>query len=214
MRTVDLIVFDLDGTLIASGGDLAQSVNYTLETLGMEMLKEDIIIGYVGDGVKKLIERSIGADNMDRYETALATFWDYYGEHLLDTTILYDGVVDVLDYFRDKRKAVITNKMHEFTLTIVKRLGIAHYFDSIIGMDHSPYQKPDPRIMIPLLDEYGISSDRSVVVGDGVSDILLAQNIKAVSCAHVNGLGAREKLLSLKPDIIYENIKELCEYFS
>jgi len=81
-------------------------------------------------------------------------------------------------------------------------------------MNHSPYQKPDPRIMMPLLEEYGVASDRSVVVGDGVNDILLAQNINAVSCVHVNGLGAREKLLSLRPDIIYENIKELCDYFS
>jgi phosphoglycolate phosphatase len=209
MRKIDLMVFDFDGTLVHSGGDLANSVNYTLEKLGIPVLATGTIMGFVGDGVMKLIERSLGEQHRERFDEAMNIFRDHYARHLLDTTALYPGVADVLEHFGGTTKLIITNKLYEYTLKIAEALGIAPSFEEIIGMDSLPRKKPDRELLVPLMDRYGAGESRTVVIGDGINDILLAKNSGALSCALLNGLGARDALLSLKPDYQCEDIGEL-----
>jgi phosphoglycolate phosphatase len=140
-------------------------------------------------------------------------FRAHYAEHLLDTTDLYPGVADVLEHFRDTKKVIITNKLHVYTLRIVEALGIAGYFEEIIGMDSSSLRKPDRELLIPLLERYGVAKTDAVVIGDGVNDILLARNTGTVSCALLNGLGDRDRLLSLGPDYCCEEIAQMKELF-
>ncbi|MDI6775929.1 MAG: HAD hydrolase-like protein [Syntrophales bacterium] len=102
MRQIDLMIFDFDGTLVNSGGDIVASVNYTLESLKMPVMEPEVIIGFVGDGVQKLIERSLGHDFQDQFDKAMEIFTAYYAEHMLDTTTFYPGVPDILQYFHDK----------------------------------------------------------------------------------------------------------------
>jgi len=213
MTEVDLMVFDFDGTLVCSGDDLVASVNHTLEQLGRASLQKNKIIGYIGDGVRKLIERSLGDAFPEKFDEALQVFMAYYGKHLLDSTDLYPGVIDVLDHFQNKKKIIVTNKMQSFTVRITEGLGIAHHFNDIIGVDSTSYKKPDSRLIAPVFEKYGIKKRRSVVIGDGDNDILLAKNIGALSCALLNGLGARDKLLSLKPDYFCESIEEVKTMF-
>ena len=80
-------------------------------------------------------------------------------------------------------------------------------------MGSNPYKKPDPAILMPLLSEYGTVPSQTVIIGDGLNDIMLAKNAGAVSCAHLNGLCVREKLRSLRPDYVYEDITDLRELF-
>jgi phosphoglycolate phosphatase len=213
IKELDLMVFDFDGTLISSGDDLAAAVNHTLRTLGMVVLGKDLITGYIGDGVKKLIERSLGDAYPHKFDEALTIFMSFYSEHLLDTTDLYPGVKDMLDWFKNKKKAIVTNKNYSYTLTIAAQLHIKEYFDDIIGADSSEYKKPDPRLLRPLMERYGAEPQRTVVVGDGDNDILLAKNAGVLSCALLNGLGSRKKLLSLNPDYVCESITELKTLF-
>ena len=100
MKKVDLMIFDLDGTLVSSGADLIQSINYTLNALKLKEKSEKEILSFVGDGVRKLIERALGQDHIKYHEEAMIIFTDYYGKHLLDNTVLYPQVEDVLNNFR------------------------------------------------------------------------------------------------------------------
>jgi phosphoglycolate phosphatase len=209
MIPVKLLVFDLDGTLADTGADLAGSVNRTLLSLGIPTRPDPEILGFVGDGVRKLIERSLGDAYPDRFPEALKQFQAIYAEHLLDHTILYPGVLGVLRHFAGKNKVLITNKTLEFTLAIVNGLGIYGFFKEMIAGDSAEFMKPDPRLLLPLFDRFGAAPGGTLVVGDGVNDILLARNAGARSCAFLNGLGKREELLRLQPDFVIEKMIDL-----
>ncbi|MFA4916133.1 MAG: HAD-IA family hydrolase [Syntrophales bacterium] len=213
MKQINLMIFDFDGTLVNSGGDIAASVNYTLENLGIPAMEPEVIIDFVGDGVKKLIERSLGHDCQDQFDEAMKIFTAYYSEHILDTTTFYPGVTDILQHFQDKKKVIITNKRYSFTKTIAEALDMEKYFDDIIGEDSTPYKKPDLRLLSPLMERFGAGCDQTVVIGDGINDILLAKNTGVLSCAFLNGLGHRDILLAQRPDFIYESLLELRSLF-
>lgn len=206
-----LLVFDLDGTLADTGKDLAASVNRTLRSMGIPERPDAEILGFVGDGVRKLLERSLGEEHRERLGEALPRFRDIYAEHLLDRTTLYPGVTDVLHHFGDKPKVLITNKNTDFTLALCRGLGIDARFREIIGGDTKEYMKPDPRLLLPLFDRYGAGPGETLVVGDGVNDILLARNAGARACAFLNGLGRREELLRLNPDFTIERMIDLTQ---
>ena len=119
MKTIKLMVFDFDGTLVASGGDLAASVNHTLGVLKIPLLDPGTITGFIGDGVAKLIERALGDEHRHRSAEAMEIFSAHYADHLLDTTILYPGVRDTLEHFQDTKKVIITNKLYAYTLSLI-----------------------------------------------------------------------------------------------
>jgi phosphoglycolate phosphatase len=208
MIKVDLLVFDLDGTLVSSAGDLAASVNHTLETLGLPALSQDAVRDFIGDGVKILMQRALGPAP-DHFDRAMGLFTTHYGEHLLDRTLCYPDVLDVLDHFAGKKKVIVTNKLEGFTLKIAQGLGFAEWFVEIIGEDTTPFKKPDPRLLQLVMEKWGATPERTVVIGDGVNDILLARNAGALSCACLNGITGREKLLALAPDITCETLSDL-----
>jgi len=211
MIPVKLMVFDLDGTLADTGADLAGSVNRTLQSLGIATRPEPEILGFVGDGVRKLMERSLGDACGEHFDEALKRFEEIYAEHLLDQTTLYPGVTHVLCHFGVKEKLLITNKTRDFTLAICSGLGIAGFFKEIIAGDSHAFMKPDPRLLLPLLEKFGAGPAETLVIGDGVNDILLARNTGVRSCAFLNGLGNREKLLRLGPDFTIEKMIDLKE---
>jgi phosphoglycolate phosphatase len=209
MIPVKLMVFDLDGTLADTGADLAGSVNRTLQSLGIPTRPDPEILGFVGDGVRKLIERSLGVAHRERFNEALQRFEEIYAVHLLDQTALYPGTQDVLRHFGRKEKVIITNKTRDFTLAICSGLGITGFFKEIIAGDSNEFMKPDPRLLLPLLDRFESARTETLVVGDGVNDILLARNAGVRSCAFLSGLGKREELLSLQPDFVIEKMIDL-----
>lgn len=213
MHSVDLLIFDLDGTLVTSGKDIAASVNHTLSELRMPAIEEEVVLGYIGDGVKKLIERSLGPASQDRFEEAMTLFSRHYGQHMLDTTTLYQGVTEVLRHFQDKKKIILTNKRHRFAVAMCDALRLTHCFDDILGADSTPYIKPDARLARLILKRYQVRPERSVIIGDGVNDILLAKNAGLLSCAFLDGLTGREALLTLDPDYVCEALPEITGFF-
>jgi len=213
MKSIDLMIFDFDGTLVNSGNDIAASVKYVLGKLGVPEKDTGVILSFIGDGVQKLIEKSLGTDFRDRFDEAMELFSAHYSDHMLDTTYLYDSVIDTLNHFQEKKKMIITNKRINYTLEMVRSFGLAKYFDEIIGADSTPYKKPDPRLLYPFLDKFHTRAGKTIVVGDGASDILLAKNSGAMSCALLKGLTYRDTLISLKPDFSCEDIAELKNMF-
>jgi phosphoglycolate phosphatase len=208
-----MLVFDLDGTLIASGVDIIASVNHTLLSLGRPALAYAEAIAYIGDGVKRLIERALGTDSREDVGKAIDIFTKHYDAHMLDTTDLYPSVRDVLFHFREKTKVIITNKRAQPTAKIIDAFRIGNSFADIVGADTTPYLKPDPRILAPLMTRHGVSRDGTVVIGDGPNDILLAKNAGVLSCALLDGLTPPEALLALSPDYACEDLGEIRTFF-
>ncbi len=213
MKAVGLMIFDFDGTLVNTGNDLVNSVNHTLGKLSLPVLPGEKIISFIGDGVQKLMERSLGSFYPEYFDEAMQIFDSYYTKHLLDETEVYPGVEEVLRSFQNKRKVILTNKLYSFTVAITDALKLTNYFDEIIGADSRPYRKPDRRLVDPLLDSYGVPPERTVVVGDGINDVLLAKNAGFISCAFLNGLGSRGELLFLQPDYVCESLPEMMDFF-
>jgi phosphoglycolate phosphatase len=214
MKELDLMIFDFDGTLVTTGTDLALSINYTLAALNLEKKPEKEIISFVGDGIGTLIQRVLGQDHAKYQDQALRIFVDYYGKHLMDNTGLYPHVEEVLKNFENKRKIILTNKSYDFTLMIARKLNIEKYFAEIVGIDSTPFAKPDRRVIDYLLDKYGAAKEKTLMTGDGRNDILVAKNSGILSCAYLNGLGGREDLLNLNANYYCEDLLEIKSLFN
>lgn len=213
MKQVDLMIFDFDGTLVNTGTDLTAAVNYTLRQLGGEQKSEEEITAFVGDGVSKLIERALGKNNLHHYSKAIKIFSNYYGDHLLDNTVLHPGVKEVLNNFQHKQKVILTNKRYSFTRAIAGGLKIEEFFAEIIGDGSTPYRKPDKRLIDYLLPRYNCSRGKTVIIGDGINDINLAKNSGILSCIYLNGLGKREELIAAGADCYCETLLEINSLF-
>lgn len=212
-KEVELIMFDLDGTLADTGRDLADAVNYVRSYVNLEPLENQVIYGHVGRGVEHLVRSSLPHEFQTRFKEVLDVFLNRYEDHLLDTTVLYPHVKETLDYFGDKRKAVVSNKLHRFTVSVLRGLGIEGCFDAILGGDTVSQRKPDPEPLIQMLRSFGVQPVRAVIVGDGEIDIEAGRRAGVLTCGVTYGLGKREELVEAKPDIIVNELRELTNYF-
>lgn len=209
MKKIDLMIFDFDGTLVATGTDLIISINHMLNSLQLNEKTEQEILSFVGDGVHKLIERALGPDHREFQEKAMSLFTGYYSNHLLDNVQLYPHIEEVLIKYESKPKIILTNKRHVFALAIAQHLNIAQYFVEIIGADSTPFQKPDRRVIDFILDKYGAAKENVVIIGDGMNDVMVAKNSGILSCAYLNGIGNRQDLLKLEADYYCEDILDI-----
>ena len=209
---VDLLIFDLDGTLIESKWDIATAVNLTLTELRLPERTQEEIFGFVGDGIKRLLRLAVGEENHERYEEALRVFRGHYLSHCLDRTRFYPGVEDALTRFADKHKAVATNKSLEYTTKILDGLG-SHHFAYVVGGDDGYGLKPDPRMLLHIMETLGGTQERTVLIGDSTNDINGAHNAGIRVCAVGYGMGNREKMAACRPDWFIEKPEELLEIF-
>jgi len=212
MQAVDLLIFDLDGTLIESKWDIAAAVNLTLAELKLTERSQEEIFGFVGDGIKRLLRLAVGEENQERYEQALTIFRGHYLSHCLDHTTYYPGIETVLGHFEGKLKAVATNKSLEYTTKILQGLG-AHHFAYVVGGDDGYGLKPDPRMLIKIIDQLNVTKDRAVLIGDSTNDINGGHNAGIKVCAVGYGMGNREKMAACKPDWFIEKPEELIGLF-
>ncbi|MFO0775289.1 MAG: HAD-IA family hydrolase [Nitrospiraceae bacterium] len=210
---VDLIMWDLDGTLIESKWDIALAVNLTLRELGLPERPQEEIFGFVGDGVKKLLRLAVGEMDETRNAEALRVFRGHYLAHCLDRTRFYPGIEAVLTHFRGTRQAIATNKSYEYTLAILKGLG-AHHFQFVVGGDSGFGMKPEPGMLEHLLAQAGVAPERAVLIGDSTNDINGGHNAGVRVCAVGWGMGNRERMVACKPDWFIERPDGLMEIFT
>ena len=213
MHTIDLLIFDLDGTLIESKWDIATAVNLTLAELDLPVRPQEEIFSFVGDGIKQLLRLSVGEHNHARYEEALKVFRGHYLEHCLDRTQFYPGIDRVLAHYAAKHKAVATNKSLEYTTRILDGLG-AHHFAYIVGGDNGYGLKPEPGMLLKTLEALKVEPDRAVLIGDSTNDINGGHNAGMKVCAVGYGMGNREKMAACNPDWFIEQPEDLIRLFA
>lgn len=206
-----LLIFDLDGTLIDSVPDLASSVNYTLQKLGMQTYSEEKIRSWVGNGAAVLLKRALGDD---RYvHEALEIFLPHYKENVAVKTRLYDGVDTTLAtlHKRGYILSIVTNKPYQFIDPILQHLGIASYFSTTLGADSLERKKPDPEPLLYLIKKFNIKKYEALMIGDSKNDILAAHNAEIDSVAVKYGYNYGEDISLERPTYIIEHFETLCE---
>jgi phosphoglycolate phosphatase len=190
---IRLIVFDLDGTLIDSRKDLANSINAMLTEFDRQPLPEEIIAEYIGDGAGMLVRRALGDPDDEAFvERALTSFLNYYREHKLDYTYVYDGVFEALDALRSapdgtpRKMAVLTNKPVAPARAICDALNLSPHFFRVYGGNSFSTKKPDPEGLTTLISEAGVLPGQTVMIGDSDVDILTARRAKtwAIGCRY------------------------------
>jgi phosphoglycolate phosphatase len=211
LKEFDLLIFDLDGTLLDTKGDLALAVNLCLKELGFPEKEAETIYGYIGDGVRKLLGKAIGFESGPVFENAISVFRKHYMAHLIDSTRFYPGVEGVLKHYDQKLRAVVTNKPADYTSRIIDGLRIRDYFSLIVGSVPGTRLKPDPQMLLEAIEDLEVSPERTLMIGDGVNDILAARSAGAKSCAVGYGLTVPDRLKEASPDYYCDDILELIE---
>lgn len=209
----DLLIFDLDGTLVDTRRDLANAVNEALKKIGKEELGVETITRYVGDGVRKLLERAVGHATEEQLEIASGHFKNFYAAHLTDFSRLYPGIREMLAHFAGKRKAILTNKPQEFTEAILQRLDIRSHFEIVIGGKPNLPLKPSPEAIAIILEHLGIPPAGAVMIGDGENDMLAGKAAGIATCAVTYGFRPAINLLALKPDFVISDPGEIKRLF-
>jgi phosphoglycolate phosphatase len=209
---VRALIFDLDGTLIDSKLDLALAINAMLEHMGRGEHAHETIFGFVGNGAETLVRKSLGdGATEEEVKRGLGYFLSYYRSHMLDNTVLYPGVVEALERFRELEQysmAVFTNKPVHFSRAIIEGLKLSRYFVAIYGGNSFEKKKPDPMGIEVLLSEMRASRGQAMMVGDSQVDMKTARNARILACGVTYGFDL-EGLRIHPPDILVDNLMEL-----
>lgn len=207
---IELLIFDLDGTLIDSKIDIANAVNHTLTRFNMPVLKHSFIFSYVGNGVIKLLEKVLANANkeIDIKET-LRIFLERYENHLLDNTRLFPNVMETLEYFSGINMGLISNKPERFVKKIVKGLNIECFFPIVLGGDTLKTKKPEPEGIYKIINAYKAKPGRTLIVGDGGVDIQTGKRVGIHTCGVSYGFRERKELIEAGADVIIDDIKDL-----
>lgn len=191
MKQIKLIIFDLDGTLVDSLGDLTDATNLMLATFYRPQLSPAEVRKLVGQGARRLVERALQGVSMEEVERGLQLFLVYNDAHIADKTRLYPGVEETLGLLKTQRRqmAVISNKSVALCRKLLSVLGVDNYFETIIGADSLPFRKPSPEPVLKLLRDFGIAAEKSAIIGDSINDIAAGKGagIMTVGCSYGYG---------------------------
>jgi phosphoglycolate phosphatase len=197
---VQLIVFDLDGTLVDSSRDLADATNALITDLGGSPLPLDAVTAMVGDGAAVLVKRALSEAGLDPSAPgALDRFLEHYDARLLATTLPYPGMMDTLDALRSThRLAVLTNKPARAATRLLEGLGLLQSFDDVIGGDTAHGRKPNPEGLLALVARAGLTPDATVLVGDSPVDLATARRARTHLCVARYGFGYRARDMQIE----------------
>jgi phosphoglycolate phosphatase len=193
MTPVRLLVFDLDGTLVDSSQDLADSVNAMLTDLGAPPLTETEVTRMVGEGAAVLVRRALvrAGVKVDPRD-ALDRFLAHYDTRLLATTKPYPGMIEVLQAVRDRYAlAVLTNKPALPTMRLLEGLGLIEFFRDVVGGDTAYGRKPDPAGLLALVDRATVTPEAAMLIGDSPVDLATARAAGTRICLARYGFGYR-----------------------
>ncbi|RVU21038.1 phosphoglycolate phosphatase [Methylobacterium oryzihabitans] len=176
-----IVVFDLDGTLAETAGDLIATLNVVLAREGVAPVPLEKARELIGAGARALIERGFAVSGRelapDRLEELFRVFLAHYGQNLCEVSHLYPGVTAALDRLEAAgyALAVCTNKPEQHSVELLRLLGVGHRFRAICGRDTFPYFKPDPRHLTETIARAGGDPARAVMVGDSRTDVATAK---------------------------------------
>lgn len=207
------ILFDLDGTLIDSGPDIAAAVNRCLDHLDLPRLPVPEIVGYVGDGVRKLMSRVLARHGVEDVDGAVRWFKKDYFAHLVVDTKVYEGIEEMLTRVQGAPLAVVTNKPADMARKVLDELGLAHFFGAVVGGDEGP-RKPQPDPLRLALKRLGVDGDGGLMVGDHPNDILSGHACGLSACGVTWGLDGGAAIAEMEIEFMAHSPKELADWLT
>lgn len=216
-----LVMFDLDGTLVDSVPDIALAVNKALAELSLPTVSEESVRVWVGNGADVLIRRAFtGGDEQQPVDQALLDkayqlLLDYYPSHH-DAKYVYDGVIPFLEemHRHGVKMAIVTNKPVVFVEPLLKEIGIAQYFQWLIGAGSIPQKKPAPEPLLHVLAQANVTADNALFVGDSRNDVRAAQAAHVPCAALTYGYNHGEPIANEKPTWVIESLTDLLKVFA
>ena len=216
LRNPEMVLIDVDGTLVDSVPDLAYCVDEMMKALGMPVHGEARVREWVGNGVERLIRRALigqldGEPDEALFAKACPNFMALYAENTSKRSKLYPGVNEGLAYLKAEgyKLGCVTNKAEQFTVPLLTDLGVAGYFEIIISGDTLPVKKPDPGPLLHAAKFFGVKPQHALMIGDSVSDVKAARaadfQILCMSYGYNHGVDIREA----NPDVVIDSMAEL-----
>lgn len=208
------VIFDLDGTLLDTLGDLHAAVNHALNAFGFPERSIDEVRRFIGNGVVKLMERSTPEDtDAETNRRCLDVFRQYYLIHMQDMTAPYEGVIELIEKLREKgiKTAVVSNKLHQAVYELCE-----DYFpgiiDEAIGVSVESERKPSPVNVYKALEKMDVTADECIYIGDSEVDVQTSHNA-GVKCIGVTwGFRDREELVEAGAELIMENCDDIFQF--
>ncbi len=211
-----MILIDVDGTLVDSVPDLAWCVDEMMQALGREPWGEARVRDWVGNGVERLVRRALigqldGEPSDEEFDKAYPIFLDLYAENTSKRSTLYPGVKEGLDYLKEQGYSLgcVTNKAEQFTLPLLRDLGIADYFGIVVAGDTLPVKKPDPGPLLHAAEFFGTGPEHSLMIGDSKSDVKAARAAGFRIICMSYGYNHGEDIRIYEPDAVIDSMTEL-----
>lgn len=206
ISVIKCLIFDLDGTLVDTGSDLTNSLNYSLEPYGYEKMTVQEAVSLVGEGLSRLVEKAVG-DRKEIIPAVTERFIRYYSEHLTDNSEPYPGVSETLEKLGGYKKAVISNKREFLSKKLLEELSLLSYFDLVLGSDSVDEKKPSPKPIFRVLETFSVEKGEAVIIGDSVYDIEAGKAAGVKTVAVTYGFMRGEALAAA--DFIIHRMDEL-----
>ena len=212
----EMVLIDVDGTLVDSVPDLAFCIDEMLKQLAMPVRGEARVRHWVGNGVERLVKRGLinelnGEPDEDLYNKALPIFRALYAENTSKRSCLYDGVIEALDFLKTTGVKIgcVTNKASEFTLPILRDLAISDYFETVLCGDMVARKKPDPLPLLQSAETLGVSAAASMMLGDSMSDVKAARAAGFSIVCMSYGYNHGEDIRDYHPDAVIDSMAEI-----
>ena len=216
LKKPEMVLIDVDGTLVDSVPDLAWCVDAMMRELGMPERGEERVRHWVGNGVERLTKRALinqldGEPDEELYVRALPIFQQLYSENTSKRSCLYEGVSEALEFLKTTsvRIGCVTNKASQFTLPILRDLGIADYFEIVICGDMVERKKPDPMPLLQAAEQLHTAPEASLMLGDSMSDVKAARAAGFQIVCMSYGYNHGEDIRDYHPDAVVDSMAEI-----
>lgn len=214
--SIQVIAFDLDGTLVNSAPGLASAIDSTLKEFGLPMAGVERVSTWIGNGVEILLQRALtwaSAEAVDERQKnqALTRFNHYYSSSAIEGTTLYPTVKTTLKQLQEQGMpiAIVTNKPRVFVHPIITSLGINDYVSLIVGGDDVAHKKPDPAMILQVLSYFGLNKGELLLVGDSKNDIQAARRAGIACIGMKYGYNYGQPIADDEPDQVLNSLEQL-----
>lgn len=208
-------LFDLDGTLVDSAPDIGAALNHSLAAAALPKVSMDLVRHWIGHGSRTLVTQALAHHKMHteeaRVDSMLAPFLEYYNQHIADYSQVYPNAAETLTQLKDAGAslAVVTNKLTELSIPLLRALALEDYFDLIVCGDTTEHPKPAPDPILYCLNFFQLKPAQALMVGDSNADVEAARAAKVdVACLR-DGYNHGVDVKSLNPDKVIDDLKEL-----
>lgn len=216
LRKPEMVLIDVDGTLVDSVPDLAYCVDEMMKAIGMPVRGEASVRNWVGNGVERLVRRALTNDlNAEPddalFEKAYPIFLDLYADNTCKRSRLYEGVREGIAYLKSAgyKMGCVTNKAEAFTVPLLKTLGLYDEFGIVISGDTLPVKKPDPGPLLHAAKFFGVKPENAMMLGDSVSDVKAARAAGFQITCMTYGYNHGENIADAKPDALLDSMAGL-----